>query len=145
VAQRVSPEPCGSPIILGIDDSLTVRTILELTHRRQGLPLRSFADGVEALRWLQEYPTVTPDLIYLDIGLPRMDGYEVTRHIRSRPHLAHVPIVMLTGRDGLLDRVKGRLAGATGYVTKPFRSQDILRETWRYLLPGLPSEAGPAG
>jgi DNA-binding response OmpR family regulator len=131
---------------VGIDDSLTVRTILELTHRRQGWPLRSFADGVEALRWFQEHPTAIPNVIYLDIGLPRMDGYEVARQIRSRRHLAAVPIVMLTGRDGVLDRLKGRLAGATGYLTKPFRAEDILRETRRSLPPDMPaSREGPAG
>lgn len=120
-----------SPILV-IDDSLTVRKIMEVTHRRQGFALRAFADGVEALQWLHAYPTMIPSLVYLDICLPRMDGYDVARTLHSKPHLAAVPIVMLTGRDGVLDRLKGRLAGARGYITKPFRGEEILIETLRY-------------
>lgn len=121
------------PQILVIDDSLTVRKIMETTHRRQGFSLQAFGDGVEALQWLHQHPTVVPLLVYLDICMPRMDGYTVARHLHSRPHLSAVPIVMLTGRDGILDRVKGRLAGARGYITKPFRSEEILSETMCYL------------
>ncbi len=124
------------PRILAIDDSLTVRKIMETTHERQGIALQTFGDGVEALQWLHEHPTVIPFLVYLDICMPRMDGYDVARHLHTWPHLSAVPIVMLTGRDGVLDRLKGRLAGAKGYITKPFRGEEILIETLRYLPTG---------
>lgn len=127
-----SEAPPFVPQILVIDDSLTVRKIMEATHRRQGFALQTFGDGVEALRWLHEHPTVIPSLVYLDICLPRMDGYDVARTLRSKPHLAAVPIVMLTGRDGMLDRLKGRLAGARGSITKPFRGEEILVQTLYY-------------
>ncbi len=129
----VSNAPLFPPQILVIDDSITVRKIMEATLRRQGFSLQTFADGVEALQWLHKYPTVVPSLVYLDICMPRIDGYEIARALHSRHHLAAVPIVMLSGRDGVLDRVKGRLAGARGYITKPFRSEEILIETLRYL------------
>src|SRR5258707_1254076 len=115
---NASEAPLFAPQILVIDDSLTVRKIMETTHRRQGFSLQTFADGVEALQWLHEHPTVIPRLVYLDICMPRMDGYDVARALHNRPHLSAVPIVMLTGRDGVLDRLKGRLAGASGYISE---------------------------
>jgi twitching motility two-component system response regulator PilG len=139
-----SKAPLVVPQILVIDDSLTVRKIMETTHRRQGFSLQTFGDGVEALQWLHEHPTVIPLLVYLDICMPRMDGYDVARHLHSRPHLSAVPIVMLTGRDGVLDRLKGRLAGAKGYITKPFRGEEILIETLHYLPTGKPA-SGASG
>ena len=126
------------PQILVIDDSLTVRKIMEATHRREGFSLRAFGDGVEALQWLHNHPTMVPLLVYLDICMPRMDGYAVAHYLHSQPHLSAIPIVMLTSRDGILDRVKGRLAGARGYITKPFRSEEILSATREYLYAGTP-------
>jgi DNA-binding response OmpR family regulator len=119
-----------------IDDSITVRAIMETTHRRCGFALQTFADGVEALQWFQRHATVIPSLIYLDVCLPRMDGYDVARHFRRCPRLATVPIVMLSGRDGVLDRLKGRLAGAHGYLTKPFRGEEIVQHTLCYVSTG---------
>ncbi|HEU5378816.1 MAG TPA: response regulator [Ktedonobacteraceae bacterium] len=141
VTERIdaSETPSFIPPIMVIDDSLTVRKIMETTHRRQGFFVQTFGDGVEALQWLHEHPTVIPGLVYLDICMPRMDGYDVARHLHSRPHLSAVPIVMLTGRDGVLDRLKGRLAGAKGYITKPFRGEEILIETLHYLPTGKPT------
>jgi len=124
------------PLIVAIDDSITVRTIMETTHRRYGLALHTFADGVEALQWFQHHAAVIPSLIYLDVCLPRMDGYDVARLFHRRPHLAAVPILMLSGRDGVLDRLKGRLAGANGYLTKPFRGEEIVQHTLRYVSTG---------
>ncbi len=135
----VSEAPLSVPPILVIDDSPTIRKILEVTHRRQGFSLQTFADGVEALRWLQSHPTMIPSLVYLDICMPRLDGYEVAHHLHSRPHFSAVPIVMLSGKDGVLDRLKGRLVGATGYITKPFRSEEILTATRHYLSTGRPT------
>lgn len=109
-----------------IDDSVVVRKIVEATLRRAGITCHSYQDGVEALQALREKQQDTPDVIFLDIGLPRIDGYDVLRLLRTSPRYEHTAIFMLSARDGVLDRVKSRLAGARGYITKPFKIQDLL-------------------
>ncbi|MGB8346507.1 MAG: response regulator [Ktedonobacteraceae bacterium] len=113
-------------LILIIDDSVCVRRILEVTLRKAGYDTKSFPDGYDALRWLASEEARLPALIILDLIMPKMDGYSVLRHLRKRPATARTPIVMLSGRSGLVDRLKGRLAGACVYLTKPFRQQTIL-------------------
>ncbi|HZT98818.1 MAG TPA: response regulator [Ktedonobacteraceae bacterium] len=131
--------PPQNPLILVIDDSQTVRKILEVCLSREGFRVKSFPDGVEAMRWIIEDRSHTPDLIWLDIGLPKMDGYEVARHMKSKPRFNNTIIVMLSRRDGMIDRLKGKLAGAKAYLSKPFTTQDIIKVTQFYL--GLaPSE-----
>jgi len=76
--------------------------------------------------------------MWLDIGLPKLDGYEVARCLKNRPQFSKTVIAMLTRRDGVLDRLKGRLAGAKVYMTKPFKTQDIVSVT-RSLLELAPS------
>jgi twitching motility two-component system response regulator PilG len=120
-------ELCMSKFIMVIDDSPTVRKIIETCLRREEFEVRSFADGVEAIRWLTNDPEArVPDLVLLDIGLPKMDGYEVARRFKSKPIFNNTVIVMLSRRDGVIDRLKGRLAGAKEYITKPFKTQEIV-------------------
>src|SRR6266700_3703998 len=78
-----------------------------------------------------------PDLIILDIGMPKMDGYAFARLLKSKPQFNHTVIIMLTSRDGVIDRLKGRLAGAKDYITKPFRTQELMDRLHLYL--GLPT------
>jgi twitching motility two-component system response regulator PilG len=75
----------------------------------------------------------TPDLILLDITMPRMDGYQVCKVIKKNPYTKDIPVVMLSGKDGFFDKVKGKMAGATDYVTKPFREVTLTRAIERYL------------
>lgn len=109
-----------------IDDALVVRTILEICLRRVGYQVTSFEDGVQALGWLNTTEACIPDLIFIDLGLPKLDGYQVIRLLRAIPALEDTVLVILSQRDGLLDRIKGRLAGAHAYLTKPFKTQEIL-------------------
>jgi DNA-binding response OmpR family regulator len=120
-----------------IDDSTTVRKIIETCLGRQGFQVLGFPDGVEAMRWLMEPTSRVPDLVLLDIGLPKMDGYEVARRLKIKPQFSNTVIVMLSRRDGMIDRLKGRLAGAKDYITKPFKTQDIISVTESYL--GMPA------
>jgi twitching motility two-component system response regulator PilG len=113
--------------IMVIDDSATVRKILETCLGREGFEVKGFHDGVEAMRWLTEPQARIPDLVILDIGLPKMDGYEVARRLKAKPQFANTVIVMLTRRDGVIDRLKGRLAGAKEYMTKPFKTQEVVK------------------
>jgi CheY-like chemotaxis protein len=110
-----------------IDDSLVVRKTLELSLRQATVEVISFNDGVEALRWMTAPEARIPNLVFVDIGMPKMDGYEVIRRLKSKPAFAGTIFVMLTRRDGMIDSLKSRLVGATVHMTKPFKTQDILK------------------
>ena len=112
--------------VIVIDDALVVRTILATCLRRAGYEVVCFADGVQALGWLNTAESRIPDLIFVDLGLPKLDGYEIIRLLKTRPALEDTLLVILSQRDGLLDRIKGRLAGAHAYLTKPFKTWEIL-------------------
>jgi twitching motility two-component system response regulator PilG len=124
-----------SACVLVIDDSPTVRKILETCLRRAGYEVTSFPDGVTALHWLLTPSVRLPNLLLLDIEMPGMDGYAVAQYLKARPQYRHIPIVMLSGRRGVLDRLKGRLAGAEHYLTKPFRTQTLLETVQEHLAP----------
>lgn len=116
----------SSNLILIVDDSLTVRAIAETGLRQAGFPCLCFADGVSALRWLRQTAPCVPRLLLLDLGLPDMDGYQIARILRANPFWNEMAIVMLTGHDRTTDRVKGFLAGACMYLTKPFRIEHLV-------------------
>jgi twitching motility two-component system response regulator PilG len=126
-----------SKLVMVIDDSVTVRKIIETSLKRAGIESVSYEDGVEALRALSERRHRPPDLVILDINLPKMDGYTVARYLKTKHQFSNTVIVMLSTRDGVIDRIKGRLVGAKDYITKPFRTQDIMSVIRSYL--GVPS------
>src|SRR4051812_34661705 len=109
-----------------IDDSVVVRKIVETTLSRAGFPCLGFRDGYEALCALSGGQTQIPDLLFLDINLPRIDGFDLLRLFKSNHRYDQMTIIMLSSRDSVLDRVKCRLAGARGYLVKPFRTQELL-------------------
>jgi twitching motility two-component system response regulator PilG len=123
-----APEPvvvaAARGTILIVDDSPTVRKILSLTLEKEGYKVVAANDGDQALVALGK---MLPDLIFLDITMPNMDGYEVCRRIKKNPKTASVPVVMLSGKDGFFDKMRGRMAGATEYLTKPFQAPDVLK------------------
>lgn len=123
-----------SKLVMVVDDSLTVRKIIETSLRREGFECVCYEDGYEALSAITNHRlNRIPDLVLLDIGLPRMDGYDFARNLKKKPQFNNTVIVMLTGRDGVIDRLKGRLAGAKEYITKPFRTQDVIAVLHTYL------------
>ncbi len=126
-----------SKLVMVIDDSLLVRKIIETSLRREGLACVSYPDGIEALRALAEGRQPVPDLVILDVGLPKMDGYEIARRLKTKPQFAHSTIIMLSGRDGVIDRLKGRLSGAKDYITKPFKTQEVISVIQSHL--GVPT------
>jgi twitching motility two-component system response regulator PilG len=115
------------PLIFVIDDSLVVRKTLEFSLRQAAVEVISFNDGVEALRWMTTPEARIPNLVFVDISMPKMNGYEVIRRFKSKPTFANTIFVMLTRRDGIIDSLKSRLVGATVHMTKPFKTQDILK------------------
>jgi twitching motility two-component system response regulator PilG len=122
-----------SKLVMVIDDSVTVRKIIETCLGREGIAVKTFNDGVEAVRWLTEPQAPVPDLVLLDIELPKMDGYEIARRLKTKQGFHDTVIVMLSRRDGVIDRIKGRLVGARDYVAKPFKTQDIIAIMQAYL------------
>ena len=123
--------------VVVIDDSKLVRKIVETSLHRVGLACTCYEDGFEALRAFREGEDYIPDLIFLDIGLPKIDGFDMLRLLKTNFQFDHTVIVMLSARDGVIDRLKSRLAGARGYITKPFKTQDLLSVTLLYLDPAV--------
>ena len=113
-------------LVMVIDDSSTVRKIIENCLGQKGFEVQGFPDGVEAIRWLTQVEVRIPDLVILDVSLPKMDGYEVARRIKSKPQFNNTIIIMLSRHNGMIDKLKGRLVGAKDFLTKPFKTQDIV-------------------
>jgi CheY-like chemotaxis protein len=109
--------------VMIVDDSPTIRKILGLTLERAGYKVVAEPDGESAIERLLQ---VVPDLILLDIAMPKIDGYEVCKRIKQDPRTKAVPVVMLSGKGALFDKVKGHMAGATEYLTKPFETPAVL-------------------
>jgi twitching motility two-component system response regulator PilG len=124
-------KPKGKTILV-VDDSATVRKLISAKLEKSGHNVTCAADGVEGLERLSDG---MPDLVLLDISMPRMDGYEVCKQIRANPAAAGVPVVMISGKDGFFDKVRGKMAGCTGYVTKPFGPETLMKALETYLLP----------
>jgi twitching motility two-component system response regulator PilG len=116
--------------ILVVDDSPTVRKLISGKLEKCGHQVFCCADGVEAVERLQD---LVPDLVLLDITMPRMDGYQVCKLIRSNTGTKNVPVVMISGKDGFFDKVRGRMAGTTGYITKPFGPETLMKAVELYL------------
>lgn len=119
------------PIVV-IDDSLTVRKIMEVALRREEMTALCFVDGASALQAMQGKPGLVPSVIFLDVRLPQMNGFAFLRLLRADPRFDDIPIILLSGQDGMLARLRGHLAGATEYMTKPFKTRDIVEVAARY-------------
>lgn len=120
-------------VVMVIDDSLTIRKILDICLRRAGYQVQCFADGVEAFRWLSSPEAMIPGLVLVDLNLPKIDGYEIIRLLKANPAFAQTICIILSQRDGVLDKLKGRLAGAHAYLTKPFRTQALVEVVQMHL------------
>lgn len=115
--------------ILVVDDSPTTRKVVVLTLKQKGYLLVEAKDGLEALSKINDE---RPDLVLLDIILPKMDGYRILSIVKKTPELKDTPVILLSSKDGLVDKVKGRLAGSTAYLTKPFEPNDLIETVRKY-------------
>jgi twitching motility two-component system response regulator PilG len=118
------------PTVLVVDDSPTVRKIVQMTLQRENIRVITASDGLSALTSVADE---MPAVILLDIQLPRMDGYHICQIIRKKLQFRQIPIIMLSGKDGLFDRMRGRLAGSTEYLTKPFDSAELVQTVKKHL------------
>src|SRR5206468_3079496 len=106
--------------------------IVEVTLRRERFRVVCVGDGLSALAAIADQ---RPQLILLDVTLPGMDGYQICHVIRQRPECKRVPVVMLTGRDGFFDKVRGKIAGSTQYMTKPFDPAKLIAVVKKHVMP----------
>lgn len=116
--------------ILIIDDSNTIRKTGERLLTKLGYTVFTAEDGYRAFEVISRDP---PELIFLDINMNVLGGFHTCQVIKSNPRFRTIPVVMLTGNDSFLDRVKARHAGAEGFVAKPFTSDDLVGAINRYL------------
>lgn len=109
------------PAILVVDDSPVMQTMLKRALEKKYKVLLA-DNAVDALSTIYHQPI---EILLLDVSMPGVDGLELCRTIRSLPQFHHLPIIMLTARDGVFDKVQGRIAGATEYLTKPFDVEQL--------------------
>lgn len=116
--------------ILVVEDSPTIRKVISITLSQKGYETIEAGDGLEALSRLNESK---PDLILLDIILPKMDGYQILSIIRENPEFKTIPVIMLTSKDGIINKVKGKVAGSSAYLTKPFDPTQLVETIERHI------------
>jgi twitching motility two-component system response regulator PilG len=110
--------------VLVIDDSNTIRRSAEIFLKQGGHEVMLAEDGFDALAKVSDYQ---PYLIFCDILMPRLDGYQTCAIIKRNPKFSGVPIVMLSSKDGVFDKARGRMVGAQDYLTKPFTKDQLLQ------------------
>ena len=126
----------GSVKILVIDDSNTIRRSAEMYLRQAGFDVVLAEDGFDALAKISDHQ---PKVIFVDIMMPRLDGYQTCALIKQNPHLKATPVIMLSSKDGVFDRARGRLAGSDRYLTKPFTREALIETVQEYVKPAPPA------
>ena len=118
-------KPAAHPrTVLVVDDSPTVRKLVAMTLEKNGYRVVSAYDGVAAIREIAEH---NPALILMDVNMPRMDGYQLCKLVRKHEATRHIPVLMLSGKDGVFDRLRGKMVGCSGYVPKPFVPEELVQ------------------
>jgi twitching motility two-component system response regulator PilG len=110
--------------VLVVDDSNTIRRSAEIFLKQGGHEVLLAEDGFDALAKVNDYQ---PDLIFCDILMPRLDGYQTCAIIKRNARFSNVPIVMLSSKDGVFDKARGRMVGSQDYLTKPFTKDQLLQ------------------
>jgi twitching motility two-component system response regulator PilG len=126
----VSNASTGPVKVLVIDDSNTIRRSAELFLRQAGYEVILAEDGFDALSKITDYE---PQVIFVDIMMPRLDGYQTCALIKQNPRLKSTPVIMLSSKDGVFDRARGRLAGSDRYLTKPFTREGLIEAVNDYV------------
>lgn len=130
-------EAAPGPIkVLVIDDSNTIRRSAEMFLRQAGFDVILAEDGFDALAKISDHQ---PRVIFVDIMMPRLDGYQTCALIKQNPALKTTPVIMLSSKDGVFDRARGRLAGSDRYLTKPFTKEALIDAVNEYVGPAAPT------
>ena len=109
--------------VMVIDDSKTIRRTAETLLQREGCDVVTAVDGFEALSKIAE---TNPDIVFVDIMMPRLDGYQTCALIKNSQDYQNIPVILLSSKDGLFDQAKGRVVGSDEYLTKPFSKDELL-------------------
>ncbi len=118
-----APRSLSGLKILVVDDSKTIRRTAETLLSKEGCQVFMAIDGFDALSKIADHQ---PDLIFVDIMMPRLDGYETCSLIKHNKMFKETPVIMLSSKDGLFDRARGRIVGSEQYLTKPFTKDELL-------------------
>ena len=124
-----APADPASIKVLVIDDSNTIRRSAEIFLKQGGYEVLLAEDGFDALSKVNDHD---PDLIFCDILMPRLDGYQTCAIIKRNPRFTQVPVIMLSSKDGVFDKARGRMVGSEDYLTKPFTKEQLLRAVAQY-------------
>lgn len=116
-----SSKPAAKVLI--VDDSMTIRRTAETLLKREGYEVVTAEDGFEALSRIVDD---RPDIIFMDIMMPRLDGYQTCAVIKNNTEFRSTPVIMLSSKDSIFDRARGSLVGSEQYVTKPFTREELL-------------------
>jgi twitching motility two-component system response regulator PilG len=130
-----SPAAANKPPVkrvLVVDDSETIRRSAEIFLRLTGLEVILSSDGFDALAKISDF---NPNLILVDIMMPKLDGYQLCQIVKQHPVYASTPVIMLSSKDGVFDRARGRIAGSDEYLTKPFTRDGLLEAVNAHLNP----------
>lgn len=115
--------------VMVIDDSKTIRRTAEILLQKAGCEVVTAIDGFDALAKIVEH---NPDIIFVDIMMPRLDGYQTCALIKNNPDYANKPVIMLSSKDGLFDKARGRIVGSDEYLTKPFSKDELFEVINKY-------------
>ena len=118
--------------VMVIDDSKTIRRTAETLLKKEGCNVVTATDGFEALSKIADHQ---PQVIFVDIMMPRLDGYQTCALIKNNQMFKAIPVIMLSSKDGLFDKARGRMVGSEEYLTKPFTKEQLLRAVAQAKLP----------
>jgi twitching motility two-component system response regulator PilG len=120
----------GGLKVMVIDDSKTIRRTAETLLKKEGCDVVTATDGFEALAKIADHQ---PQVIFVDIMMPRLDGYQTCALIKNNQMFKSTPVIMLSSKDGLFDKAKGRIVGSEEYLTKPFTREELLSAIRRHV------------
>ena len=118
------------PKVMVIDDSNTIRMTAETILKKEGYEVYTAANGFEAMSVITD---TRPDIIFVDIMMPRLDGYQTCKLIKNNSYFKNTPVVMLSSKDSLFDRARGRVAGSEQHINKPFTKSELIEAISRYV------------
>ena len=136
MSESVNPDALASRKVLVIDDSNTIRRSAEIFLKQGGYEVLLAEDGFDALSKVNDH---APDVIFCDILMPRLDGYQTCAIIKRNPRFTSTPVVMLSSKDGVFDKARGRMVGSEDYLTKPFTKDQLLQAVQQF---GQPQHQG---
>ena len=129
IADQLTVE--GQPVVMIVDDSPTIQKLVSMTLGRSGFSVIAADDGIEAIALLSQQ---RPDLVLADTEAPRMSGYQLCKQIKKHADTKAIPVLMLADKDGVFDKMRGKMVGANGCISKPFESADLVNQVRQQLL-----------